>query len=294
MPTTTLFCRPSSAPAAPDRTSQTASDRSAPRTAGNITTKPHHRQQYHYQRRGNPPARQRRCFSAVPPPLPPHQIEPAIPPQPPGKNTKPHPADNNIATHLRIRRQYLNQTAPPATTSLSTARQPARMPTTTLFCRPSSAPAAPDRTSQTASDHLTKTPNLTQPATISPRACTSAGKIAPPPNGLFICHFCRQAKPTKTNPPSHKQTTKQGSALKNNPCFFISYSGLYSAKRRFYDTSPVTGSTFSALSSSSPISSSVRWPASARIFRSISSASAGLSRRTCLAFSRPCPSLSPL
>ena len=64
--------------------------------------------------------------------------------------------------------------------------------------------------------------------------------------------------------------------------------------RQYYDTSPVTGSTFSALSSSSPISSSVRWPASARIFRSISSANAGLSRRTCLAFSRPCPSLSPL
>ena len=71
-----------------------------------------------------------------------------------------------------------------------------------------------------------------------------------------------------------------------------------SAKRRRrrirYDTSPVTGSTFSSAASSSPISSNVRCPASALILRSISSANAWLSRNTCLAFSRPCPSFSPL
>ena len=61
-----------------------------------------------------------------------------------------------------------------------------------------------------------------------------------------------------------------------------------------YDTSPVTGSTFSSAASSSPISSNVRCPASALILRSISSANAWLSRNTCLAFSRPCPSFSPL
>ena len=134
MPTTTLFCRPSSAPATPDRTSQTA-----PTAPTKTPNRPKHSE----------------------------------------KNT-PCPAGNNIATRLHIRRQYHNQTAPPSTT-----RQPARTPTTTLFCRPSSAPAAPDRTSQTAPDRLTKTPRA-PPATISQSTAPSRYRQNTPlTNGLF-------------------------------------------------------------------------------------------------------------
>lgn len=101
-----------------------------------------------------------------------------------------------------------------------------------------------------------------------------------PPKYVTNRSVCRTAKR-----PCRTITAPHGSSV---------FTQTWQPRRQYYDTSPVTGSTFSALSSSSPISSSVRWPASARIFRSISSANAGLSRRTCLAFSRPCPSLSPL
>ena len=122
---------------------------------------------------------------------------------------------------------------PPATISLSpsTARQPTRTPTMTLFCRPFSAPAAPDRASQTTPSRPTKTPRAPPPATISPRVYTSASNITTQSprrrTDYFIYHFRQQAKLTKTNQPSHKQTTKQGSVLNNNPCFFISYSELF-------------------------------------------------------------------
>ena len=133
-------------------------------------------------------------------------------------------------------------------------------------------------------------PMAIMPVTIS--QSTAQQPAAPPTTMLFCCLPSALAardknKNTATAPRLAQYQT--GAGFHPGRPFFSRCNVL-----SHYDTSPVTGSTVSLLPSSSPISSDVRCPASARICVRFHLSSAGFSRSTCLAFSLPCPSFSPL